>query len=474
MQQSNAPSKLPLAFAASGGKNTIPTASNPTPGGASLADGFPPLTRTDPTAGGKPPSGLDMNGILNAISAITRWSNAGGGYAYDSSFATDSNVLGYPKGATVLSSDGLGAWKNLTDNNQVDPEGANTGWIPAAQWGNQAISVSGSNITLTYLQANKYSITLSGTLTSNINLVFPAWAGVEWLVVANFTGAFAVTCKTASGAGVAVSASTNTTIYCDGTNIINANLANATVVAPIQSLTASVASNALTASLSATTLQFRSGTLSSGTVSQVAVPALSITVPSGATLGSVNAQQCNLALLVAYNGGSPVLCITNIAGGVDLSETGVISPTAISAGSTSASVIYSASSVSANSPYRVVGYLAATEATAGAWATAPSLLQGQGGQALASLSSLGYGQTWQAVTRTLNTTYYNTTGKPILINVTYNYVSGSTFINVLGQASVRGGGSGGVLSISSCIPPGASYTITVDASNTIANVYELR
>jgi len=81
MQSSNAPSKLVLPFASAGGKNTIPVASQIgiVAGKASLADGFPPLTRTPLSAGGVPPSGLDMNGILYEMSAVIRWANAGGG-----------------------------------------------------------------------------------------------------------------------------------------------------------------------------------------------------------------------------------------------------------------------------------------------------------------------------------------------------------------------------------------------------------
>ena len=119
MQLTNTPGKLVLPFANAGAKNTIPTASQIgiTAGAASLTDGFPPLTRTPIAAGGVPPSGLDMNGILFQLSAILRWANAGGGYAYDSTFANDSNVNGYPKGARVMRSDGLGYWFNTVENN---------------------------------------------------------------------------------------------------------------------------------------------------------------------------------------------------------------------------------------------------------------------------------------------------------------------------------------------------------------------
>jgi len=63
--------------------------------------------------------------------------------------------------------------------------------------------------------------------------------------------------------------------------------------------------------------------------------------------------------------------------------------------------------------------------------------------AIDSLSAgIGVGQTWQSVTRTVGTSYQNTTGKPIMVNVTLSsggtknaYVSSdnSTFIQVFTQ-----------------------------------------
>ena len=66
----SAPVQLTLGFAENGTKNTIPNASQIaiTPGAASYNDGFPPLTRTPVAAGGVPPFGEDMNGILYAMS----------------------------------------------------------------------------------------------------------------------------------------------------------------------------------------------------------------------------------------------------------------------------------------------------------------------------------------------------------------------------------------------------------------------
>src|SRR5471030_2501257 len=128
MLASNAPAKIPLPFANAGTKNTIPTASQIaiTPGAASLTDGFPPLTRTPIAAGGVPPFGADMNGILFEISANTQWENAGGFYPYDAAFSTA--IGGYRKGAVLARADLRGFWLSLVDNNATNPDTGGAGW----------------------------------------------------------------------------------------------------------------------------------------------------------------------------------------------------------------------------------------------------------------------------------------------------------------------------------------------------------
>ena len=221
MQLTNAPGKLVLPFAQSGAKNEIPVDSQIgiTAGAASLTDGFPPLTRTPLAAGGVPPSGLDMNGVLYELSAIIRWVNAGAGFVYDATFATDDNVAGYPKGARVLRSDGQGYWFNTADNNVTDPEStgaAAAGWVPDFATGVSAITMTSSNVTLNELQYGKPVIVISGLLTANLNLIFPNIIG-EWVVINNTTGAYSITCKTSAGTGVAVNSVQK--VVGDATNI---------------------------------------------------------------------------------------------------------------------------------------------------------------------------------------------------------------------------------------------------------------
>jgi len=246
----------------------------------------------------------------------------------------------------------------------------------------------------------------------------------------------------------------------------------------IQSITASVGSSALTATLNPSRLDFRSSTLTSGTVNtRYVASAISVTAPNGATLGTSNGVASKLAVLAIDNAGTLELAAVNIAGGNDLSETGLISTTAEGGvgAADSASVIYSTTSRT-NVPYRVVGFIESTQATAGTWASAPSLIQGKGGQAINAMSSLGYGQTWQAVTRNSGTTYYNNTGKPILLQVTGAGVSGvgQVAINIQGVAMNVVVTSAGVSYTGLIlIPDGAYYTLT-DTNIASRTTFELR
>jgi hypothetical protein len=150
----------------------------------------------------------------------------------------------------------------------------------------------------------------------------------------------------------------------------------------IQPITATVASNALTVTLNPTTLDFRSTTLGSGTVTTVTLAAAaSVIVPTLATLGSISGQISRIAVLAINNAGTIETAVVNILGNNDLSETGLISTTAISGSATASNVIYS-TTARTSVAYRVVGYVESTQATAGTWATAPSTIQGQGGLAL--------------------------------------------------------------------------------------------
>ncbi len=222
MQLADSPRKVALAFAKNGDKDTIPESSSPSAGRASMNDGFPPETRQPVGSGGIPPNGLDMNGILYYLSLLNRWQSAGGGFVYDSVFANDSDVGGYPKGAVLLRSGGDGFWLNLADNNVNNPDTGGANWQPINNVGITSKTLTGSDVTLTNSEAAKDIIVLSGTLTANVNLIVPVFVK-QWIVANNTSGAFTVTVKTASGTGGLVTQGTSRVFYGDGTNVYGVN-----------------------------------------------------------------------------------------------------------------------------------------------------------------------------------------------------------------------------------------------------------
>lgn len=228
------PSKITLPFAYGAPPsyiNTIPVASQSStnPGCASYTDGFPALTMKAPNQGGLNPRGQDFNGILNAVSAVCRYYNAGGCYTYDSTFASDSNVGGYPLGATLLRADGAGFWFNEVAGNTTDPDSASaSGWYPGPTVGVTTLTLSNTNVSLTYAQAGKDVIILSGILTANVSIILPPFVGMRWVVYNNTTGSFTVTIKTASGSGTTVPTGYSMDLYCDGNNNIQSAVTNVT------------------------------------------------------------------------------------------------------------------------------------------------------------------------------------------------------------------------------------------------------
>ena len=301
----------------------------------------------------------------------------------------------------------------------------------------------------------------------------------------NAAGLSATLAVGSGGTGVTTFTAANNALYSTsagaltaGTLPVAAGGTGGTVggVQPIQPITASVATSALTVTLNPTILNFRNTPLTSGTINtRTVATAISVVVPSTATLGTVSAQQSRLVLLALDNAGTVELAVVNIAGGTNLDETTLISTTAISAAATAANVIYS-TTARTSLPFRVVGYIESTQATAGTWATAPTTIQGQGGQALAAMSSLGYGQTWQTVTRALGTTFYNTTGKPIQLNAYTASVStaGTFTITVSGTASSFQYTTQASFLGTALIPAGASYVLTFSGSLAAQSITELR
>lgn len=226
MNSSDSPIKIIKAFGVNGLKNTIPVDSSTSTdnnGIATFDKGFPQITMQPLSAGGIPPSGKDVNGVLYSVTIQQQWQNAGMGYLFDSTYAT--NISGYPQGSTIPSSDYSGFWINTTNGNTNNPEGTTalpTGWVPGYAYGSSAVTISTANVNVSDILAAKDRIILTGTLTGNRILYLPQWIK-DWTIENNCTGSgFSVIVSTrAAGATVQSIPGTIINIHSDGTNITN-------------------------------------------------------------------------------------------------------------------------------------------------------------------------------------------------------------------------------------------------------------
>lgn len=158
-------------------------------------------------------------------------------------------------------------------------------------------------------------------------------------------------------------------------------------------LTASAAGSALTINItgangstpSATnpvSVPFRSTTVATGTPVWTAITsALSIVIPSAATLGTTNNIPFRIWIFLAYNSGTPELMVATCSSATQIYpciswETNRITTTTISGFATALGTPYATSGV-ANDSVRIIGYAdySAGLATAGAYASVPTTLQ---------------------------------------------------------------------------------------------------
>jgi hypothetical protein len=227
----------------------------------------------------------------------------------------------------------------------------------------------------------------------------------------------------------------------NSTKIASTAYADRAATSKIQPITASVAASALTLTLNPTMLDFRSATIGSGTVNTRTVAAsISVVVSSGSTLGTISAAPNRLAVIAIDNAGTVELAVINTVGSGNLDETTLITTVAEggAGAADSASVFYS-TTARTSVPFRVVGYIESTQATAGTWATAPSQIQGEGGEARAMRSSIVLGT---SVASTSGTSI-DFTGIPIWVRrVTVNFKGVST--NGTSNPLVQLGDAGGI------------------------------
>ena len=188
-----------IPFAQDGLKNTIPN-STASEGAASFTQGFPPETMNPINAGGVPPAGRDMNGILNQLSSHQVWLNAGGMYKFDAALATA--IGGYKVGAVVQSDDSLSAYVCTVDGTTSDPNDLPlpAGWSP---WIGLAAEQASENRLFDRLYpvggAPYFSLNSANPVTYLGRGTWVAWGGGTYLSFAGTSDGVTLTGNTVSG-----------------------------------------------------------------------------------------------------------------------------------------------------------------------------------------------------------------------------------------------------------------------------------
>ena len=158
--------------------------SSPTDNKATWSYGFPsktmmPVDTTNPSEGGIPPNGKDMNGVLNSISAECE--NSMNGILPNEWIApnvwtsVDSTWKGYPQGAVVLYPTGATATKKKlyqsTVNNNLDTPSASSKWIALEPESRFQIWTSGNFNGNAYRSWSlPFTISTNGVPLSNVSI----------------------------------------------------------------------------------------------------------------------------------------------------------------------------------------------------------------------------------------------------------------------------------------------------------------
>lgn len=408
------------------------------PGRASFELGFPPQTMTEIFAGGTPPYGQDVNGIFFMLSSHIVALQAGQPYTYNAGLATEMG--GYAVGTVLGMSDGTGLWINTTAANQTDPDAGGAGWMPLFSRGLATINgLTGGVHVVTVTNYRKNVLVLSGTLTSNLQVVLPAGniGQRSWLIVNTTNGSFTTAVRTASQSGGVIvpqgGFGAPVEVYGDGINIYPA-------VAPVN-----------------------------------------LPIDQNPTAGTI-AQRTNSGYLFAtyFNQNSP---IENFGMAAVYADAGDGYHRKISLASFAAQIAlsqFAGQVANAQVPQSAVTQHAAAvlaNAALTGTPTAPTPAAGDNSARIATtafvqaLASIGTGQTWTVPGKNKNTNYTNGSSRPIQVLVSINITSGGGNVNVIVNgvqiASCSNGSSAdNEVPFSFIVPPGASYIVNGTGSRT--------
>jgi len=152
-------------------------------------------------------------------------------------------------------------------------------------------------------------------------------------------------------------------------------------------ITTSVGANTLNITLNPCVLDFRNVPASaSGSTSISITSPLTLTAPSGATLGTIGGITATLAILALNIAGTVELGIVNVDNGIVLNESLPIRALVLNTVSNISNTIYSITGPT-QVAFRIVGYIEISQATPGVWVAAPTKVVGSSSNVLDMLSS---------------------------------------------------------------------------------------
>lgn len=358
--------------------------------------------------------------------------------------------------------DQSGTWGTTTNNNLGT-------LLEQAITGVQSIVMVNADYTLTNFngvadEARNAVLVVTGTNSAVRNIIAPAVNKV-YVIKNSTTGGYAINIKTSSSTGINIVNGTTAIVYCDGTEFyfvtIGATSTNTANTVVLRDGSGNFAAGTITATTFSGQL---SGTIASATTATT--QASSDDSTKVATTAFVQAKVGTLGTMASQNANNVA-----ITGGT---ISGLGTPLPVASGGTGvATSTGTGSNVLSNSPTLVTPNLGT-----------PSTLVATNitGTANALNAGIGVNQSWQQVTRSLNVTYTNDTGKPIMLigNPYRNGVSTAGLNCVINGVEVplcyNTNSDGGNESVGSIIiPTGATYMLTVKGEPLSGyRIFELR
>jgi hypothetical protein len=253
-----------------------------------------------------------------------------------------------------------------------------TSWVETAQ----IVTVGTTPLVFVQFTANPANYLLAANNLSDVATKATAFNNISPMTTGGdliYGGASGAGTRLANGTAGQVLQSNGTTL---APTWVTSASTNQSYVLQNLGLAASVGSSALTIALkqadgatdpstgsAAVAVGYRSATATSGGFTLVnSTAALSIVVPIGASLGQTSAVNQYVWVYAINNAGATELAVSGV---FLFPDNSIQSTTAIGAGSTSGSVLYS-TTARTSVPIRLIGRMLVNETTAGTWASAPS------------------------------------------------------------------------------------------------------